>query len=172
MSDSPHRSFETIGLADLQRLADLAMGDLISLFERSQHSARHRDRLLMLCLCQGAAEHYHNGDRGIKDFDVWAFFEGGLPTAFPPRRIGRVDFGVSRFGRNPEDGPGYLGRRIDVIGRSIDTRIGEPPATSVSRYLAEGRTTSAARLAQRPVIALTPATEIGKLIWEGVARHG
>ena len=77
------------------------------------------NHLLMLCLCQGAAEHYVRGERGVKDFDVWAFYEAQTgENPFPPRRHSTKDFWPSIFGRNPCD-EGETGRRIDVFGRSI-----------------------------------------------------
>lgn len=165
MSDSPNRSFEKIALSDLHRLAQLAIQDLNGLFERKAHSAKHRDRLMVLCLCQGAAQHFVHGDRGVQDFDVWAFFSAGSEGAFPARRRGKVDFGLSRFGSNPEDGPSFKGRRVDIIGRSIDHRPSETPEAAVRRYLKSRKTESAKLLAERPVIALTPKEKAGHVIW-------
>ncbi len=38
-------------------------------------SQLYRDRVIAVTLCQGAALHYLNGRNGVKDFDLWTFFE-------------------------------------------------------------------------------------------------
>ena len=67
-----YRSFEKIKRTDLARLADLALGDLRGQFKRNPRSRVYEKRLMLLCLCQGAAQHYVDGDRGVNDFDIWA----------------------------------------------------------------------------------------------------
>ena len=114
-----HRSFKKIKRADLTRLAELALDDLRSLFKRKRRSRVYADRLMLLCLCQGAARHYVHGDRGINDLDVWAFFKQHPKYVFPYRRHGFADFGPSRFGRHPKDKARFAGRRVDILGRSI-----------------------------------------------------
>ena len=128
-----YRSFEKIKLTDLARLADLALDDLRSLFNRKPRSRVYAKRLMLLCLCQGAARHYVYGDRGINDFDVWAFFRPHPEYRFPYRRHGRVDFGPSRFGRNPKGAARFTGRRIDVMGRSIPVLKREKPIAQGNR---------------------------------------
>ena len=105
MSQSPGRSFERITRADLRRLKDLALRDFGSFFDRHQGHP-YSGRLMLICLCQGAAQHYvkptRGGDSdrqgGVNDFDVWGFFRArpdGRP--FPYRRRGVQDFGPSKF---------------------------------------------------------------------------
>jgi hypothetical protein len=159
------RSFERITIADLSHLAELGMNDFAGLFERSPYSRPYRDRLILMCLCQGAARHYVHRDRGVNDFDVWGFFRRLPGRPFPYRRRGTQDFGPSRFGRNIESGFG--GRRVDVIGRSIEVGRSESAIHAVQRYLDEGRTDSAHLLSLRPAIALWPAENLGRVIWEG-----
>jgi hypothetical protein len=166
VSNSPHRSYEPISDADLARLAELAAADLSELFGRSAYARPYRNRLSLLCLCQGAAQHFVHGDRGIHDFDVWAFYRAIPNHPFPHRRRGRRDFGPSRFGRNPDAGGQYTGRRVDVIGRSIDQQPRETPIQAVQRYLRNGHTESARLLAERPVIVLWPECKRGQVIWE------
>lgn len=166
MSSSPHRSFAKITDADLRRLTEIAHRDFTALCQRTEHSRPYADKLRLLCLCQGAARHHVYGDRGVQDFDVWGFFESIPNHPFPYRRRGIHDYGESKFGRNPDDGDNFKGRRVDVIGRSIDTKVGEPPVISVQRYLQEKRTTSARLLSERPVIALWPNACFGQIIWD------
>ena len=119
MSTSPHRSFERITRDDLVRLVELALQDFEQLYARSEYSRPYKARLRLICLCQGSARHFLHGDRGVQDFDMWGFFEEIPRHPFPYRRRGTRDFGPSKFGRNPDDGPEFVGRRVDVIGRSI-----------------------------------------------------
>jgi hypothetical protein len=167
MGNSPHRSFEQITCEDLARLAELALADFAALFKAQPYSAAYNGRMRLLCLCQGAARHFLYGDRGVNDFDVWGFFEGIPDHPFPYRRRGEQDFGPSKFGRNPDDGEAFIGRRVDVIGRSIPMPCEETPAESVQRYLRNERTNSARRLAERPVVVLWPTKQLREVIWKG-----
>ena len=175
MSKSANRSFERITDIDLRRLSALAAADFDDLFRRNARWRPYRRRLLLLCLCQGAALHYASPRRGtaadriggVNDFDVWGFFAdwpNGRP--FPPRRHGFQDFGPSKFGRSPKDKPRFRGRRVDVLGRSIQKRSRESPIAALRRYLETRRTESARRLAERPVVVLWPSRERGRIIWK------
>lgn len=113
----------------------------------------------------GALEHYVPGERGIKDFDVWTFFEvqaGEKP--FPWRRHGTEDFGPSRFGRNPRD-KGFTGRRIDVFGRSIARHAEQATEDAVLKWVRSKRR-SAQHIVTRPVVVLYPERECGRVIWD------
>jgi hypothetical protein len=169
MSNAPRRSrsFERITVADLKRLAKLANADLHDLFHRTPSSV-YSGHCFLMCLCQGGAQHFVHRDRGVHDFDVWAFFHKHPSRPFPYRRLGKVDFGPSRFGRNPNDDPKFTGRRVGVIGRSLSVSKNETPVASVQRYLREAKTKSAMLLAERPVVAIWPDAYLGKLIWEPV----
>lgn len=113
------RSFELFQADDLRRLSEIALEDLGALFEKRPETGRlYQDRLLMLCLCQGGAEHFVRREYGVKDLDIWAFFAEHPSRPFPYRRRGVRDFGPSKFGRHPNDGS-LQGRRVDIIGRSI-----------------------------------------------------
>jgi hypothetical protein len=165
-----HRSFKKIERVDLTRLADLALGDLHSLFTRKPKTGVYAKRLMLLCLCQGAAQHYVYSDRGINDFDVWAFFRLHSKHGFPYRWHGRIDFGPSRFGRTKDDKARFTGRRIDVFGRSIPVLKTEKPIDAVQRYLHQaprGSRSSPWHLAQRPVVIIWPKSMRGRVIWKG-----
>lgn len=168
MSDVAARSFELLDARDLERLANLAIEDLRELFERRPETGRcYHDRLLMLCLCQGAAEHFVRHRHGVKDFDVWAFFAEHPARPFPHRRRGKKDFGPSRFGRHPADA-GFAGRRVDILGRSIECTPGRTATASVQAWLRSGRTMSARLIARRPVIVIHPAALRGVVLWDPV----
>lgn len=160
------RSFEPLDASVLERLAELAIVDLNEFFARRLETAQlYRDRLLMLCLCQGGAEHCIRLRHGVKDLDVWAFFSEHPARPFPYRRRGVRDLGPSRLGRHPDD-DGFVGRRVDIIGRSIKCSAQQPTTECVQEWLRSGRTTSARLIAQRPVIVIYPAELRGKVLWD------
>src|SRR5947209_1505130 len=87
MSRSRDRSFARITPADLKRLGTIAREDLSDFFKRKRRWTSYAGQIMLVALCQGAADHYVQGERGVYDFDVWTFFaERPKLTAFPPRR--------------------------------------------------------------------------------------
>lgn len=156
------RSYEPLTDEDLARLCGIAREILHDRVFRTPVGRRYSDRLILLALCQGGAQHYVDGMTGVKDLDVWAFFRGGLEKPFPWRARWRADFGPSRLGRHPAD-EGYLGRRVDVMGRSIplNDTSGEDAVLAWLR----GRSKSARLLVKRPVIGLFPQGLFGKPLW-------
>ena len=163
------RSFDLIIRDDLRRLSDVALANLSGLFtRRPETAALYESRLLLLCLCQGAAEHFVRPGCGIKDFDVWAFYEAHPKGHFPWRRRGTADFGESRLGRHPDDH--YLvGRRVDVLGRSIPRCDNQTPAMAIRAWL-RSRQTSARYIAKRPVVAIFPDGYCGQVIWNPLVQ--
>jgi hypothetical protein len=160
------RSCELITGADLVRLGELARLDLVGLVERETATGRrYRDRLLCIALCQGAAQHYVDGENGVKDFDVWSFFAAHPAGPFPYRRRVERDFGRSKFSRHPADPPRFVGRRVDLGGRSLPVSPEADPVDTVRSYLAAGRTETARRLSEKPVVLLWPAGLRGRVIW-------
>lgn len=160
------RSYAPITKSDVKKLAALAVADLNSFFKRNPVTARrYKKRLIALAFCQGAAQHYVRPGRGVKDFDVWAFFASGPKRPFPYRRRGSMDFGTSKFGRHPKD-VGYEGRGVDVLGRDIPVARGETPTSAIRRYLQTSHNKTPRLLALRPVVLLTPPRSLGKVIWD------
>ena len=172
MSKSPHRSFEKIEKADLSRLIDLATQCLNEMLGRTKTGQFYTsDSALMACLCQGAARHFVHGDRGVHDWDVVFFFRTNPNWKFPSRWIGNRDFGPSKFGANPDEGPRYSGRRIDVLGRDIPVSNDASAEQSIIAYLRKGHIKSSAWLwAKRPLVALTPDDMLGRVIWDGMVE--
>ena len=156
------RSFERIDDTDLARLAEIAAEDRKDFFSR--HPLYAHAKVLCVTLCQGAALHYVDGSSGVKDFDVWTFFERTQQCPdFPCRRRLERDFGESKFGKNPADR--YLtGRRVDLIGRSIESDDMIPTA-ALAKYLSDGQTHSARHLSQKAVILLEPTDLRGVVVW-------
>jgi hypothetical protein len=115
--------------------------------------------------CQGAALHYVDGRNGVKDFDVWSFYAQYEDWLFPARWRGTRDFGPSRFGRYPGDPPGYSGRRVDLLGRSLPVEPSADLAGVLHRYLAVGWTGSARALAAKAVVLIDSENRAGEVVW-------
>lgn len=159
------RSLEPITRSDLCRLAAIANADIEDLFLRKPETARaYAGRMFCIALCQGGALHYLDGKNGIKDLDVWVFFEAGTGRAFPYRRRGQRDFGDPKFGRTPGD-EGFLGRRVDILGRSLRGVDRGDPVETLRKYLEGGKTESARQLARKAVILLEPRHLLGTVVW-------
>ena len=161
------RSLVRIEPEDLRRMADTALARLNRLFdERPDNSGRFRDSLLMLCLAQGGGLHYVDGVNGLKDIDIIAFFDR-LPdgSSFPPVPIWKVDYGESKFGRDPSESLHFRGRRMDIMGRSIDHRDGEDKVAAVQRYVASGPGDAPGYWRQKPGVAIWREDLRGQVIW-------
>ncbi|AYG60279.1 hypothetical protein QD460_17835 [Rhizobium jaguaris] len=154
------RSFEPITNDDLPRFGDVAWKRLLQVFEHAPVASLYKDRLLLLALAQGGALHYENGKNGLKDIDVWAFFAAGPEKPFPARARWTADYGPSKFGRDPDD-HGFNGRRMDILGRSVQVMPGDRPEDSVRRWL-NGRTASAIELRKKPMVIISPVANLGR----------
>ncbi len=161
---APERSQERITNADLRRLGEIAIRDMESLFARHPKLRPYRDRLFAVALCQGAALHYLDRKNGVKDFDVWCFFQADPSRGFPYRRRGQVDFGDPRFGKSPGF-EHFVGRRVDVLGRSLQVYARADPVDALRTYLADGRTASAKALAKKAAILIYPDKQLGTVVW-------
>ena len=159
------RSLEKITVTDLQRLAAIARADREGLFNRKPDIGKlYAERLICVALCQGAALHYIDGKNGVKDFDVWSFFREHTKRPFPYRRNVPYDFGYPKFGISP-DRPDFVGRRVDIIGRSIPCREGQDPIEVIQNYLLSSSNKSPRLLAKKAVIILEPKELLGKVAW-------
>jgi hypothetical protein len=159
------RSKKPITKIDLRRLADIARQDLESLFRRRPVTGRlYRHRLFAIALCQGAALHYLDGKNGIKDFDVWSFFRAHPERQFPYRRNQPKDFGDPKFGKSPNC-KSLVGRRVDLLGRSLKVSSHESPAGALRGYLSSSKTRTARELAKKAVILIYPFSKLGTVVW-------
>lgn len=166
MSNSANRSYEIIDLDDLLRVFRIARSCLVDMLARSKTGQFYSaNDILLACLSQGAAQHFVFHDRGVQDWDVLFFLRRNPLYKFPPRWRGKRDFGSSRFGRNPDDGPQFSGRRVDVMGRDIPLSIGQTPEQAVTAYLRKAQTHSARLWAKRPLIKLADDDSLGQIIW-------
>ena len=163
------RSLQAIDEHDLRRLVRLALDDLEDLYRRKHHIRDMcKGKLLCLALCQGAALHYLDQATGVKDFDVWSFFERTGTGQFPYRRRAEVDFGSPKFGLTPGF-PNFVGRKVDLLGRSISVSPDESPLVSLSRYISEATTSTPRHLAEKAGVILHPDEYFGQILWCGSA---
>lgn len=146
-------------------MAQLARLDREDLFARKPRYRALGERLICVALCQGAALHYVDGKNGVKDFDVWTFYAAHLDNPdYPWRRRKVVDFGDPKFGRSPEK-RNFVGRHVDLLGRSLRVTEDADPALVLREYLSEGRTETARRLAEKAVVLLEPSERLGTVVW-------
>ena len=165
MTNLLDRSMKPINNEDLKRLANIAKEDRIDLFSRLPVlGALYKDRMICTALCQGAALHYVDGKNGIKDFDVWNFFREHPQRSFPYRILRQVDFGYPKFGKTPGK-PDYIGRCVDLIGRSIPYKSGQSPVQAIRNYLMNSNNMTPRLLAKKAVIILEPEELFGKIVW-------
>lgn len=166
-------SQEKLTAADLDRLVELERAERERLIQTAAVWAAHRDRLLCVCLAQGAAWHLLDGRNGIKDLDVWTFF------ARNPELDGRVidsgfrkgrhrDSGLSHLGLwfDPEGPPrfrSFTGRRVDLFGVALPAQPEGDPVAALRAWLGERRTTRAHYLAEKAVVMLEPQRL--KVVW-------
>lgn len=159
------RSFAVIERDDLKRLARIAKRDRLQFFAaHPDWAALYADRFLGVALCQGAALHFVTGLVGIQDFDVYSFFAAHPARRWYAKRNKHVDFGVPKFGRSL-DRPDFIGRRVDLLARSLPCAPGDDLATAIREWLHEGKSITAQMLANKAVVLLSPLSRIGEVIW-------
>jgi hypothetical protein len=114
----------------------------------------------------GATLHFVDGENGIKDIDVYTFFaEDPTLGPFPPHWRLEADFGHSELGRHSADPPRFVGRRVDLIGRSLPVPRDADPMWAVRNYLRTRRTPTASHVAAKAVVGLDPPSLRGAVIW-------
>lgn len=159
------RSYRTITNADLKRLGQIAAQDRNGLFQRKPElGLLYSKGLIAVALCQGAALYYLDDENGIKDFDVWSFYQAAGARPYPYRRRGVEVFFDPKFGKLT-DSPHFVGRRVDLLGRSIEVTDISDPVAILCRYLASGKTESSRFLENKAVILIEPPNLLGSVVW-------
>jgi hypothetical protein len=159
------RSYKPITLEDLHRLQEIAAKDRTDFFQRHPSWASlYADRLLCVALCQGAALHYIDITTGINDFDVYTFYAEHPKKSWYAKRLKSYDFGNPKFGKSV-DRPDFIGRRVDVMARSLHAQVFDDPMMALHRYLKTGKNKTAQLLSQKAVILLEPLELLGSIIW-------
>ena len=167
---SEERSFERITKSDLKKLARIARSEHEEFFGRHPEWAMlYRKRLLCVVLCKDAALHFVNGSTGVDEFDVWTFYAEHSEAPFPFQQLSKADFGKSKFGRDAAIPDAYLGRLIELRGRSLDCKPGDDPIDVLQRYLRSGETPSARELREKAVVLIEPERFLGYVVWPSLA---
>lgn len=164
----PGRSFAEVDDDDLARLGRVAAADLESFFARNPRLNSWRDRVSVVALAQGGAEHRLRRTRGIWDLDIIVCFAD--TTSIPRlvrRRVVTWDWGPSKFGRCPYDPPEYMGRAVDVKYWVIPDA--NDPVHGLREWLAQrlARKPDPLRtpdVAHEPVIVIHP--RFGEVAWD------
>jgi hypothetical protein len=118
---------------------------------------------LAVALCQGGAMHYYDKVNGVKDFDVWFFYPFNKKH-LPYRTIWTWDYKNPKFGHHPSM-PGYKGRKVDTIVRSIKNYTHNDPVGTIHQFFQCENTTSSKELAKKAVVMLSPDSLLGKVVW-------
>ena len=161
------RSLEPITENDLNELYEGSVRRLLEHFIHG-NGVKWKDlynieQPVAVALCQGSALHYHDKMNGIKDFDVWFFYPFNQKH-LPYRTIWTWDYINPKFGRHPSI-PGYKGRKVDTIVRSIKNYTMNNPVKTIHQFLLDENTTSSKELAKKAVVMLAPASLSGIVAW-------
>jgi hypothetical protein len=161
------RSYKPIRRSDLELLAGLASADRQQFFKRRKDWARfYRGRVLAVALCQGAASHFVDHKTGINDFDIYTFYAEHPKRRWYAKRMKHVDFGEPRFGQSI-DRPTMVGRRVDLMGRTLPVTPKSDPGLAICRWLQRQETKTARLLAQKAVVLIRPRARCGEVLWVG-----
>lgn len=164
--DPDVRLYDTLGEAHLQLIQNYAEEELRRFLLLSGNPvgryAIYKDRLVAICLCQGAALHFIDGTTGVKDIDVWFFFRDDDRQHI--RNVGNM-----RYSINAKVGSFGL-RKLDFLKKGISKKVTEQldsddPADVVTAYLLHAGTDSANWLRQKAVVGLYPKSIFGQVIW-------
>lgn len=164
------RCFLPVGARDLRRLTQLvrqSRDDFLRL--NPGWGLLYSKRFLCSVLAGDAASHLVNGVTGFRGFEVWNFFAEHPEAPFPTQRRSREDLGKSRFGRDPTLPETFVGRAVDVQGRSLDASPMEEPAKVLDRYLRARATPTARDLSRQTLILLEPDGLLGVQVWPTLA---
>ncbi len=160
------RSHARITRQDLKRLARLAQEEREDFFGRHPEWAiLYRKRVLCVALCGDAALHYLNGITGVDEFQVWTFYAENSEASFPHHHVAHLDYGESKFGRDPTLPESYKGLRVVLQGRSLEAATGDDPLEAVQRYLTARAAPTPRELAAKAVVLLEPDEFLGFEAW-------
>jgi len=112
---------------------------------------------------QGAAWHYVRGDVGINDFDVYTSYAANPERTWYAKRIARLDFGSTKFGCLEVSGRGYIGRRVDLLGRALNVPVGADLTESLRVYLKSPKTGTSREFGKKAVVLLEPGMR--EIVW-------
>jgi len=167
MTQPEIRSYEKLDKEDLRELLVHAEKELERfLLTNSGKYAVYENQLVAICLCQGAAKHYVDSVTGVKDIDVWLFFEEHNTVKIPHRGNARkvVQANLKKLGP----------KRIDFMKKMIPLRyiVQNDAQKSFQNYLSLAVTSTSAELSMKPVVGLSPSTIFGRVLWSPSGDSG
>jgi hypothetical protein len=101
---------------------------------------------------------------GVKNLDVYTFY------AEDPAIRYRTDAEASRtsatqeHGRHPDDYES-VGRRVELLGRTLKVSASADPVSAVRSYLRAGGTSTAKELSKKAVVVSDPGARFSQVIW-------
>ena len=156
MSNSKSRTFEKITRRDLDEILAVGNNVMSDFFVNNPRYKPLRNKLVLVALCQGAADHYCDGTTGIKDYDVWFFYAHMQGVSMPRSSIKKCYPGFNC----------YKDKKVDVLRRSDSAfKKGDVKASS-RRYLTNPSNSTPIRLSEKAVIGLYPPEVMGKKLWQ------
>lgn len=166
------RTYEKLGGDDLQEIRQYAIEELNRfLYKVGNPEGKYKvykKKLIAICLCQGAAQHFLDGKTGIRDIDVWFFFEEDANVRIPDRRNMRC----SKYKSLKNIGE----KKIDFLKKGIKRDIvnmskSKKPEDILRSYLQNANTRTSQELAKRPAVGLYPDKIFGKVVWKGRSQN-
>jgi len=158
------RTYSRFTEDDLKEMQRYAKKELKRFLEISNGKySVYEGKLIAICLCQGAAQHFVDKKTGIKDIDIWVFFEEDESVKIPHRRNMRKSECI-RFKNLGE-------KRVDWMKKMINKDIvkkarGRNPEDIFRAYLKNPKTQTARFLSKKSVVGLFPDEILGKVIWK------
>ena len=160
MTQAEIRSYEKLDKDDLHELLAHAEKELERFLStlNSKYGA-YRSQLVAICLCQGAAKHYVDEVTGVKDVDIWLFFEEHDTVKIPHRGNARKEVHANLRKLGP--------KRIDFMKKMILSRfvVKDDAQKTMQNYLSLAATSTSGELSAKPVIGLSPNAIFGRVLW-------
>ena len=108
---------------DLCSIKEKVLKDQKKFFEKYlKYKLYEEKKIVAMLLVQGAALHFIDKKKGIKDFDVLCVYNKIPKKYFPFRRLKQIDSKLEKFGRSPDDSTKFKGRRIDIMMRAVNQK--------------------------------------------------
>lgn len=159
------RSMDEITKDDLKKMLEITLKSNEEFLKRKPKYKSLKK--LCVCLCQGGGKHYVDGKTGLRDIDIYTFYEDHPTIKYPYRRRAIEDFGKSKFGKNTKADKDFIldfdGKPMDIMGRQIEFENNYED--SIKKYLSEAKTKTAYYLSLKNVVVLEPIEDLGKVIW-------
>ena len=154
------RYYEKLTTDDLKEMRDYALRELERFCQIGQGKySIYKEKLVAICLCQGAAKHYVYQKNGVEDIDIWFFFEEDENVKIP--HIGNMRkliwATLTKLGTKPFD---FLKKMIP-----LDFVVENDKSKTIHNYLERCKTRTAEILSEKPIVGLYPDEVFGKVLW-------